>query len=183
MVELGTGFLFALLTVRLGLTANLPAFLYLAGVATALALIEFDSHEMPNSILLPSYVGSVLLLMPAGAADGDWRGAARGATGMVLLGFLYLALAVTHPSVISAGAIKLAGLIGLYLGWLSWPALLFGAIGALLAAALGMRWTRGRNRSGTVHQPLAALLVLAAAGAVFLSAPIAHWYTAVLLRA
>jgi leader peptidase (prepilin peptidase) / N-methyltransferase len=183
LVELGTGLAFATFTVQFGVSADLPAFLYLAAVAVALALIEFDAHEMPNSILLPSYVGGVLLLMPAGAVTGDWRAAGRGAAGMVILGFLYLTLAVTQPSVISAGAIKLAGLLGLYLGWLSWQALLVGAVGAVLAAALGIRWIRGGRRITAAHQPIAALMVLAAAGAMFLSDPITHWYASLLLRA
>ena len=45
MVELGTGVLFAVAAWHLGLSWELPAFLYLAAISVALAMIDIDVHR------------------------------------------------------------------------------------------------------------------------------------------
>ena len=44
LVELGTAAVFAVLALRVGLSAALPAFLYLGAVGVALALIDLDTQ-------------------------------------------------------------------------------------------------------------------------------------------
>ena len=79
LVEAGTAVLFVAITLRFGLSAQLPAYLYLAAVGVTLAMIDFDVRRLPDSIVLPSYVVSVLLLMPAGAVDRRVVGLGTGA--------------------------------------------------------------------------------------------------------
>ncbi|HKC27838.1 MAG TPA: A24 family peptidase, partial [Jatrophihabitans sp.] len=137
VIELTTALLFAALTLRFGITAELPAYLYLVTVGVALTLIDFDVRRLPDSVILPSYVITVVLLLPAGAGSGDWHGAVRGLSGMAALLVLYFALALAYPNGLGFGDVKLAGLIGLYLGWLSWNALFVAAFGSLLIATAG----------------------------------------------
>ncbi|MFC7480111.1 hypothetical protein ACFQX7_08820 [Luedemannella flava] len=66
------------MTARFGLTAQLPAYLYLAAVAVALAMIDIDVKRLPNAIVLPSYVVAAVLLLIAAVAGDDW-GPPRGA--------------------------------------------------------------------------------------------------------
>ena len=54
LVELGTGVLFAMLAWKVGTHAALPAFLYLGAVGLALAVIDLDTHRLPNALTLPS---------------------------------------------------------------------------------------------------------------------------------
>ena len=63
LVELATGVLFALMVWRFGLAWELPAYLYLAAIAVALALIDIDVHRLPNAIVLPSYPVMAVLLV------------------------------------------------------------------------------------------------------------------------
>src|SRR6201999_634645 len=80
IVELTTGVLFVLVTVRLAhlhIAAALPAYLYLAGAGLALALIDLDHRRLPNSIVLPSYLVVAVLLTIASAVSRDWWALAR----------------------------------------------------------------------------------------------------------
>ncbi len=100
-------------------------------------MIDFDVRRLPDSIVLPSYVVSVLLLMPAGAVTGEWWVATRSLLGMVALWTIYFLLALAYPKGMGFGDVKLAGVLGLYLGWLGWDALLIGGFGAFLIGGLG----------------------------------------------
>ena len=177
LVEAGTGVLFAAVTMRFGITAQLPAYLYLAAVGLALALIDFDVRRLPDAIVLPSYVVSLLLLLPAGAAAEDGSVAVRSLAGMFALLVLFFALAAAYPSGLTFGDVKLAGLVGLYLGWLSWSALFLTAVGSLLIAAVcGITAVATRNASRYVVVPLAPCLIGAGVLSLFLAAPLGAWY-------
>lgn len=181
VAELGTAALFAALTLRFGLTAELPAYLYLAAIGIALVVIDFDARRMPDSILLPSYVVTVVLLMPAGAASGDWYAGVRAIGGMVALLTLYFALALAYPNGLGFGDVKLAGLVGLYLGWLSWNALFLTAIGGLMIAGVGGTaavMTHQATRGIAVR--IAPCLISAALLALFLTVPISNWYASLM---
>jgi leader peptidase (prepilin peptidase)/N-methyltransferase len=181
LVELGTGLLFAALTMRFGLTLQLPAFLYLAAIGVALALIDFDVRRLPDSIVLPSYVVSVLLLMPAGAQHSDWWSAERGLIGLTVMLAIYFALALAYPNGLGFGDVKLAGLLGLYLGWLSWDALLISIFSTFLIAAVSGTAVPATKR---INYDTAVLvgpsLIAATVLSLFIAAPLASWYASVI---
>jgi leader peptidase (prepilin peptidase) / N-methyltransferase len=173
----GTAVLFMAVTLRFGKTAELPAYLYLAALGLALAVIDVDVRRLPDAVVLPSYVVSALLLMPAGAAKAEWGGAERAIAGMFALLALFFALAVAYPNGLSMGDVKLAGLVGMYLGWLSWNALFLTAIGSIFIAAVGGSFaivTKHATRHLAV--PIVPCLIAAALLALFVTAPISSWY-------
>lgn len=185
LVEAGTAALFMAITLRFGLSLQLPAYLYLAAIGVTLAMIDFDVRRLPDSIVLPSYVVSVLLLMPAGAVEVDWWPAARALCGMAALWAVYFALALAYPSGLGFGDVKLAGLLGLYLGWLSWNAVLLGAFGGFLVSGVGgaaLLATGRGTRPGPQQAvlPLGPCLIAASGLAVFVAAPIGEWYGSLL---
>ena len=141
MIEVGTAALFALTAVRFGLSWELPAYLFLAGAAVLLTLIDVQHKLLPNRVLLPAAGGCTALLTVAALATGDWTALLRAGLGAVLLFVVFLVLALISPRSLGMGDVKLAGLLGLYLGWLGWPVLVLGAaagfvVQALLALAL-----------------------------------------------
>jgi leader peptidase (prepilin peptidase)/N-methyltransferase len=179
LVEAGTAALFVAITMRFGLSAQLPAFLYLAAIGVTLAMIDFDVRRLPDSIVLPSYVIGVLLLMPAGAVTGEWWVATRALIGMAALWTIYFLLALAYPKGMGFGDVKLAGILGLYLGWLGWGALLIGGFGAFLIGGLGgsaLIATGRASRSTAI--PFGPSMIAAAVLAVFLAVPITNWYAA-----
>jgi leader peptidase (prepilin peptidase)/N-methyltransferase len=133
-VELLTGLLFALMAWRTGPAWDLPAFIYLAAIGVALALIDIDVHRLPNAIVLPSYAVVALLLLAPAVVDGRWDDLVRALLGGVVLFAGYFLLVFIHPAGMGFGDVKLAGVLGAYLGWVGWGAL---AVGAFLGFLLG----------------------------------------------
>ncbi|NMR20163.1 A24 family peptidase [Cellulomonas fimi] len=157
LVEAATAVLFVLAGLRFGLEPPglwaVPAFLYLAAVSVALALIDIDTHTLPNRIVLPSYVVGGVLLAVASAGTGDWAALLRGGLGLVVLWVAYFAMVMAYPRGMGFGDVKLAGVLGLYLGWVGWGALAVGAFAAFALGgvfALGLLLTRRAGRKSGI---------------------------------
>lgn len=151
LVAAGTAALYAILAVRLGPSPALPAYLYLGGVAVVLALIDAGTHRLPNTIVLTSYPVGALLLVPVAAGRGEWGPLVRALLGMVALSTVYLLLALVSRGSLGYGDVKLAGLLGLYLGFLGWPAVWLGTLAGFLLAGLaaGALLATGRASRGS----------------------------------
>jgi leader peptidase (prepilin peptidase)/N-methyltransferase len=94
-----------------------------------------------------------------------------------LFGF-YAALWFVYPAGMGLGDVKLSGVLGLYLGWLSWRALVVGAasaflVGAVVSVAVLMLVT-GTGRKTKV--PFGPFMLLGVLIAIFAADPIAHGY-------
>ena len=107
-------------------------YLYLAAISIALAVIDAQTHTLPNVIVLPAYPVAAALLTAAAVALGEpARLFTVAAAGAVRFG-LYLLLARIRPGGMGMGDVKLAGVLGCYLGFLGWGALFVGAFAAFL---------------------------------------------------
>ena len=135
--ELLTAFLFALLGLRFGVSPVLPAYLYLAAVAVALAFIDVAHRRLPDMLTLPSYLVAFALL---GVATPFTRHGAshliHACIGLACASAFYLILALVYPAGIGWGDVKLSGLLGLYLGWIGPAALVLGVAGGFVLAAV-----------------------------------------------
>lgn len=132
---------------------ELVAYLYLMAVSVALALIDLDTHRLPDKIVLPAYAVGGGLLILVGILEGDGWSVLRALIGGAAAFLLYLLLGLTKPGAMGYGDIKLAGLLGLYLGWAGWSSLAIGVfagfvIGGLVAVALLI--ARRVKRSGGI---------------------------------
>jgi leader peptidase (prepilin peptidase) / N-methyltransferase len=180
-VELATAAVFGLLAWRFGADWQLPAFLYLGAVSVALSLIDIDTRRLPNVIVLPSYpVAGVLLLLPA-VLDGRWPDLLRAGFGTVALYAFFFAMALIRPGDMGFGDVKLAGVLGCYLGWLSWGVLGVGAfagflLGGLYGAALMLVGRAGRKSK----IPLGPFLVAGALLSVLVGQEAFDWYRQVM---
>jgi leader peptidase (prepilin peptidase) / N-methyltransferase len=180
LVEAATGVLFALLAWHFGASPVLPAYLYLAAVSVALAAIDLDVRRLPDRIVLPSYLVGAALLAPA--AVGDWRAAVRALLAMAALWGLYFAIRFAYPAGMGYGDVKLAGVLGLYLGWLGWGAVWVGAFaGFLLGALAGGLLLACRGASGKTALPFGPYMLAGALLALFVAAPVSAWYGSLLV--
>jgi len=110
------------------------SFLYLAAITVALALIDLDIHKLPNKIVLPAYIVGFVTLAGASIVEGDYGQILRSVIGAAILFVAYFIMAIVRPGGMGFGDVKLAGVLGLYLGWLGWGEL---AVGAFAAFVLG----------------------------------------------
>jgi leader peptidase (prepilin peptidase)/N-methyltransferase len=180
LVELGTGVAFVGVTLRLAALhqlATLPAFLYFTAIGIALALIDLDCHRLPNAIVLPSYPVLALLLSAAALAQGDWSALLRAAIAGAVLYALYFVLAFSYPAGMGFGDVKLAGLIGGVLGYLSYSTMLVGAFSAFLlggiAGAVVILSGRGSRKTAL---PFGPFMIAGAFIALFIAAPVIDSY-------
>jgi leader peptidase (prepilin peptidase) / N-methyltransferase len=181
LVEAGTAALFVAVAARFGWSWELPAYLYLAAVAIALAAIDLDVMRLPDRIVLPSYGVALVLLVPSAIAGHSIGAAVRGLAAAALLYAFYWILAVL-PRGMGGGDVKLAPLLGLYLGWLGWSAVAVGAFaGFLLGGAVGVVLLSTRRAGRRSRIPFGPYMLAGAFLAVFAAAPITQWYATLLL--
>ncbi|GAA4160386.1 A24 family peptidase [Gryllotalpicola daejeonensis] len=149
-VELGTGVFFALVAWRFWPFASdvtdasqlasriltLLAFLYLAAISVVLALIDLDTHKLPNAIVLPSYLVGAVLLAASALSSHDLGRLLTAAIGAAAAFALFFLLAFAVPGGMGFGDVKLAGVLGLFLGFLGWGQLVVGIFGGFLLGGL-----------------------------------------------
>lgn len=183
LVELATAGLFVAFGARFGPHSALPAFLYLAGVGIALALIDIDVQRLPDLLTLPSYPVALVLLGIAAGAEGAGWSYSRALIGMAALFGFYAALWFVYPAGMGLGDVKLSGVLGLYLGWLGWAALVVGAASAFLVGAvvsISIVLAKGGGRKTKV--PFGPFMLLGVLIATFAAHPIARAYLHTLNR-
>jgi leader peptidase (prepilin peptidase)/N-methyltransferase len=135
-LEVGTALLFLLVALRFGASSELPAYLFLAGAGVLLAVIDLQHRLLPNRIVIPSLAIGAALLALAALGTQDWPALVRAGLGAVVLFAVFLVLALISPAALGMGDVKLAGLVGLYLGWLGWGAVMVGAGAGFVVQAL-----------------------------------------------
>jgi leader peptidase (prepilin peptidase)/N-methyltransferase len=177
LVEAGTALVFGALALRLGADWALPAFLYLGAVCVALALIDLDHKRLPNVLTLPSYVVGVVLLGLAALLSHDPGAFVRALIGMAILYAVYFLLAFAYPAGMGFGDVKLAGVLGLYLGWLGWPTWFVGwLLGFLLGGLFGVLALLVKRATRKTQVPYGPFMILGAFVAIWAGPAIAHTY-------
>jgi leader peptidase (prepilin peptidase)/N-methyltransferase len=182
LVEVGTAALFVAVAAKFGYRVELPAYLYLAAVAVALAAIDLDVHRLPHRIVLPSYGVAALLLLPAAVTGpGGWADAGRGLAAAAVMYGVYLLISL-YPRGMGGGDVALAPLLGLYLGWLGWSSVAVGAFaGFLLGGLVGVVLIAVRRAHRGSRLPFGPFMLAGTFVAVFAAAPITSWYGSLLM--
>lgn len=157
------------------------AYLYLAAISIALTLIDLDTHRLPNPIVLPSYVVLVVLLAVACLFGAPWDALLRaGIAGAALFAFYWI-LRVARPGGMGGGDVKLAGVIGIALGWIGWGAVVVGAFAAfLIGGVVGIALMLGRRATRKTAIPFGPFMVVGAWIGIIAGEPVARWYIGLL---
>jgi leader peptidase (prepilin peptidase)/N-methyltransferase len=171
LVEAGTALLFVLVVaVHHDDTTKLVLGLVLVAFLVPLALIDYDTRLLPNKLTAPAAVAAIvlgLLLDPSGEAERLIAGVAGG-------GFFLLA-ALAYPKGMGIGDVKLAGVLGLFLGRAVGAALLIGLLlGVIVGIAIMARKGVAAGRKTKV--PFGPFLALGGVIALFVGEAIVDAY-------
>ena len=146
------------------------ACLYFGVIALWLSVVDIRSHRLPNRIIFPSYGVAGVLLLTALVAAGDPGGALRTVLAGASLWSFYLVLRLVYPAGMGLGDVKLAFLLGLYLGHLGWMPLLYGTMAAFLLGGLwGAALILSRRGSGKTRIPFGPFMLSGALGVMLLA--------------
>jgi leader peptidase (prepilin peptidase)/N-methyltransferase len=177
LVEAVTGVAFGALAAWLGLSWLLPAMLYLAAISIALTMIDLELFRLPNAIVLPSYpVAAVLLTVPA-LVEGEPRRLLGAVIAAASLYAFYFLLLIVYPAGMGFGDVKLAGVLGLYLGWFGWEFPVVGTFAGFLLGGLVGLVLMILGRAGRKTQiPFGPYMIVGAWLALAFAAPVTDWY-------
>jgi leader peptidase (prepilin peptidase)/N-methyltransferase len=165
----------------------LAACAYFVVMAVRLTVIDVRHHLLPNRIVFPSYAVAGALLLAAAVFAGAGIGAAQSTggspaglmavpalrivAGAAILWLFYFLLRFAYPPGMGFGDVKLAGVLGMYLGYLGWGHLF---AGTFLAFLLGGLWSIAllAARRGTLKSsiPFGPFMLAGAAAAMLLPA-------------
>jgi leader peptidase (prepilin peptidase)/N-methyltransferase len=178
LVEAGTAALFVAFGLHFGIHADLPAYLYLAAVGVSLAMIDIDLQRLPDALTLPSYPVGLALLGIAAAVDHAPHAYLRALLGMAALFAFYGLVWFIYPAGMGLGDVKLAGVLGLYLGWLGWGQLVVGAFGAFaVGAAVSIAIVIFKEGGRKTRIPFGPFMLVGVLIGIYAGHRLAHAYT------
>ena len=169
LVELGTGLLLAAVALSASDLTSLLLGVTLVLLLVPIALIDLDHRIIPNRLTLIgalSAPGILLATEPVALGEHAIAGLAAG-------GFL-LAAALARPGGMGMGDVKLAGVLGLFLGSAIAPALLVALLSGTLvgAAIIARKGAAGRK----IAIPFGPFLALGGVFGLLAGDPIVTWY-------
>jgi leader peptidase (prepilin peptidase)/N-methyltransferase len=170
LVEAGTALLCALVVVVKGAHASALLGIALVLVLVPITLIDLEVRLIPNKLTLTGAVAAVALvaLTDSGAlVEHLIAGAAAG-------GFLLLAV-LAYPRGMGMGDVKLAGMLGLFLGRAVGPAMFVALISGTLVGALIMARV-GAEKGRKTAIPFGPYLALGGLVGLFAGDALVGWY-------
>jgi leader peptidase (prepilin peptidase)/N-methyltransferase len=161
LVELATGLLYLGVVLGRDGVHDIVLGLMLVTVLVPVTLIDFEHRIIPNRITLPAAVAALVagaILDPGFLPEQIIAGAAGG-------GFFFLA-AVAYPRGMGMGDVKLAGVLGLYLGRAVASAILIALVAGILVG-IAIIAVKGAKVGRKTAVPFGPFLALGGAIALF----------------
>ena len=165
-VELVSCLYYLSVVLRFGLPVDALRFLILGSLLLTASLVDLDTMELPNGLLLAAAL-SALLRLP-----GGWKSALLGAVAVSvpLLLLVLLADKLLGRETMGGGDIKLVAVLGLHFGPLQTLFLL------ILACVLGLALGAAMKKAKDAPFPFGPALSLAAWLTALCGAPVVSWY-------
>ena len=110
----------------------------LVPVSVALAVVDWRTRLLPTVVLRPTYVVLLVLALAGWAVTRDTHALLTALLGSLVAYLFFAVFWFIYPRGLGGGDVRLAGVLGIPLGWLGWGALLVGIYsGFLLGGILG----------------------------------------------
>jgi leader peptidase (prepilin peptidase)/N-methyltransferase len=146
---------------------ELVAFAALAAACGLLVVIDLAVHRLPDVIVGPTLLVLLAAFTASAVLGGSWLGLGRAALAAACVGLSFFLLALIAPAGLGLGDVKLAALLGAFLGWQGWSEVLLGTVAAFVVnavvGALMLAARRATLRSAVAFGP--SIVVGAALGA------------------
>jgi leader peptidase (prepilin peptidase)/N-methyltransferase len=170
LVELATGALYAAVVATQDDGARIVLGLLLVTALVPITLIDLDHRIIPNRITGPAAIAALVVIA---ALDTDFL--LEAVISAVAGGGFFFIAAVLYPRGMGMGDVKLAGVLGLYLGRAVAPAILIALVaGVVLGAAIIARKGAVEGRKTAV--PFGPFLALGGIVAFFVGNELADAY-------
>ncbi len=173
---LATAVVAALLGGRVGLTSELLFLLYLAPVGVALAVVDWRTRLLPTKVIAPSYVLVVLLAVVAAGTGRDWSPLVTAGWGWLVAGGTFFLLWFVYPKGMGYGDVRLAGLLGIALGYLGWAELVTGVYAGFLLGGVGGLILVALRIVDRKASPFGPWMLVGALVGVLAGPAVAGWY-------
>lgn len=176
-IEITTGALFALAFAKFGLSLEAALYAAFFWVLVVLTVIDLEHRLLPNRIVYPSFIVGVAGLAVAALVDDAPERLTDLAWGALIFGGFFFIIGFIYPAGMGGGDIKLAFVLGLFLGYLGGPGIVL--VGMFLSFLLGGGWgivTLLRGGTRKQQLPFGPFLVAGTVVAVALGQPILNWY-------
>jgi leader peptidase (prepilin peptidase)/N-methyltransferase len=172
LVELATAVLLGLVVVAKGPDADALLGIVLVLLLVPISLIDLDHRIIPNKLTGLGGIAALVILAltdPGALPQHLIAGLAAG-------GFLLLA-AIAYPSGMGMGDVKLAGMLGLFLGRAVGPAMLVALLAGSLAGAVVMA-RKGVAEGRKTGLPFGPFLAFGGLVGLYFGDAIVDWYLA-----
>lgn len=129
---------------------ELVTFALLALGCACLVATDIAAHRLPDAVTVPTAGVLLLGLLARSVQTVEWHDLGRAVLAGLALGAAFLLLALISPASLGLGDVKLAALLGLFLGWFGWSAVLLGVVVTFVLGglvALGLVLTRRASGS------------------------------------
>ena len=166
----------ALVGSAVGWAWSLTFLWFLVPVCVALAVVDWRTRLLPTKVIAPSYLVVVPLVLGSAALDHSTWYLVTSGIGWLLFGGFFFLLWFVYPAGLGYGDVRLAGLLGIALGYLSLQTVSYGMVaGSLLNVVVGGGLVLlGRVDRGS--SPFGPYLVLGALVGVLLAPGASGWY-------
>jgi leader peptidase (prepilin peptidase) / N-methyltransferase len=178
LAELATGVLFAAAVAKFDV--SLTAFAYAAffWVLVVLTVIDLEHKLLPNRIVYPSFIVGWVVLTIDALVDSAPERLGDAALGALMFGGFFMIMGFIYPAGMGGGDIKLAFVLGTFLGYIDAPAVVvvgmflsffFGGLGSFAVIAFA-----GGGRKKQI--PFGPFLAAGTIAAILFGRQIADWY-------
>ena len=116
-VVITTGVIFSVIALVIGPRWQLAPVLLLAASLIALSAVDLARYRLPDRLVFPSLGLAVVLIAALSIANGEGDHVQRAVVTALAYSFLLLIPNIISPSGLAFGDVKLALLLGLFLGW------------------------------------------------------------------
>jgi len=144
--------------------------LVLIAILVPIALIDLDERVIPNKITLPGALAAIAI----GLALDPSKLPEQLIAGTAAAGFL-LVFVLAYPRGMGMGDVKLAGVLGLYLGSSVAPAILVATLSGVIVGAFVMAHT-GVQQGRKTAIPFGPFLAVGGVVGLLAGPAIVHWY-------